>query len=51
MVQSPGPSLLGDPVPGEVVQAPRSLTAVDPRVTKLGLVGYPNVPSPPTSWR
>jgi hypothetical protein len=51
VVRSPNPILSGGPAPGEAVQALESLSAVDPRVTKLGLSGYPNASVPPVSYR
>jgi hypothetical protein len=38
---SVGPNLFGGPASGEAVQAFESLSVVDPRVTELGLSGYP----------
>jgi hypothetical protein len=50
-VGSPSPSLLGDTTPCDVVPDLGSLGAKDPGVTELWLPGYPNVSSPPISWR
>jgi hypothetical protein len=36
---------------GEAVQAHASLTAVDPGVAELGLLGYPSASSPPIIGR
>jgi hypothetical protein len=51
VVGSPSPSLLGDTTPCDVVPNLGSLGAKDPGVTELWLPGYPNVSSPPISWR
>jgi hypothetical protein len=51
VVHNLGPTEPGGPTLGEAVQAPGSLSAVDPRVIELGLLGYPDVLSPPVSRR
>jgi hypothetical protein len=50
VVHSPNPSLPEGPAPGEMTQAPKSLSVVDLGVIKLGLSGYPSASSPPVGW-
>jgi hypothetical protein len=45
------PSLPGSIALGDMVPAPKSLSAVDLGVMELWLPGYPSAPSPPISWR
>jgi hypothetical protein len=48
-VCSPGSSVPGGIALGDVVPAPGSLSAMDPRAAELGLPGYSDTPSPPVS--